>query len=230
MWFRNGIPVLSGAMKSIWMVLAFGDDRGVGERNRAGDAEGFLEVTTELHEPAGATPLTPDELPRLKTRHISTRGELNELDGDNIIEGLSWLERRSKSFDVLIDDAAREVHKRLFGKVWDRAGAYKQAESNIGVSVWHISTEMRTRLDDARYRRENGTCEPLDATARFHHKPVWIPPLCERKRTMGADHGRCISGHNRSRPFPRLVRRRYIDRRPRPPRAVHRSAAVGRSV
>lgn len=134
-------------------------------------------MTIELHEPTDATPLTPDELQGLKTKHISARGELNELEGDNIIEGLTWLERRPKSFDVLTDDAAREVHRRLLGKVWDWAGTYRQAEKNIGVSVWHISTEMRTCLDDARYWRENGTYEPLEATARFHHKLVWVHPF-----------------------------------------------------
>ena len=37
-------------------------------------------MTLELHEPAGATPLTPDELLGLKAKHIATRGELNELE------------------------------------------------------------------------------------------------------------------------------------------------------
>ena len=134
-------------------------------------------MTLELHEPAGATPLTPDELIGLKVKHISTRGELNELEGENIIEGLTWLVRRPKSFDVLTDDAAREVHKRLFGKVWDWAGVYRLTEKNIGVPVWHISTEMRTCLDDARYWRENGTYKSLEATARFHHKLVWVHPF-----------------------------------------------------
>ena len=46
-------------------------------------------MTLELHEPTGATPLTPDELLGLKFKHISTRGELNELEGENIIEGLT---------------------------------------------------------------------------------------------------------------------------------------------
>lgn len=134
-------------------------------------------MTFELHEFGGATPLTPDELRGLKARHITTRGELNELEGDNIIEGLSWLERRPKSVDVLTDDAVREVHKRLFGKVWDWAGVYRQDEKDIGVPVWQISTEMRTCLVDARYWRENGTYEPLEATARFHHKLVWVHPF-----------------------------------------------------
>ena len=134
-------------------------------------------MTLELHDSAGATPLTPDELLGLKAKHITTRGELNELEGANIIEGLTWLERRPSSFDVLTDDAAREVHKQLFGKVWDWAGIYRQTEKNIGVLVWHVSTEMRSCLDDARYWRENGTYEPLEATARLHHKLVWIHPF-----------------------------------------------------
>jgi len=131
----------------------------------------------ELHEPSGATPLTPDELLGLKAKHITNRGELNELEGANIIEGLTWLERRPKSFDVLTDDAPREVHKHLFGKIWGWAGAYRLSEKNIGVPAWQISTEMRTCLDDARYWRENNTYDPLEATARLHHKLVWVHPF-----------------------------------------------------
>ena len=47
----------------------------------------------KLHEPSGATPLAPDELLGLKVRHITTRGELNELESENIIEGLTRLQR-----------------------------------------------------------------------------------------------------------------------------------------
>lgn len=134
-------------------------------------------MTLELHEPTGATPLTPDELLGLKARHITTRGELNELESENIIEGLIWLDRRPRSFDVLTDNTAREIHKRLFGEIWDWAGIYRLTEKNIGVPVWQISTEMRTCLDDARYWHENGTFKPLEATARFHHKLVWVHPF-----------------------------------------------------
>jgi Fic-DOC domain mobile mystery protein B len=134
-------------------------------------------VTLELNEPSGATPLTPDELLGLKARHITTRGELNELEGENIIEGLTWLDRRPRSFDALADDIARDIHRRLFGQVWDWAGVYRLTEKNIGVPVWHISTEMRTGLDDARFWRENCTYNPLEAAARFHHKLVWVHPF-----------------------------------------------------
>ena len=134
-------------------------------------------MTLELHEPTGATPLTPDELLGLKAKHIATRGELNELEGENIIAGLTWLDRRPKNFDLLTDAAVREIHKRLFGEVWDWAGIYRLTDKNIGVPVWHISTELRTCLDDARYWREHKSFDPLEATARLHHRLVWIHPL-----------------------------------------------------
>ena len=54
---------------------------------------------------------------------------------------------------------------------------YRRTEKNIGVPVRNISTEMRTCLDDARYWHENETYEPLEATARFHHKLVWVHPF-----------------------------------------------------
>lgn len=131
----------------------------------------------KLHEPADLTPLAPDELLGLKAKHITNRGELNEMEEANIRQGLIWLERRPKSFDILTTETVREVHKRLFGNVWEWAGAYRQTEKNIGVPVWHISTEMRNCLDDARYWRENDTYDPLEATARLHHKLVWVHPF-----------------------------------------------------
>lgn len=79
-------------------------------------------MTLELFEPSGATPLSPDELLGLKAKHMTNRGDLNELESANIIEGLTWLDGRPRSFDVLTDGVACKVHKRLFGKIWDWAG------------------------------------------------------------------------------------------------------------
>jgi Fic-DOC domain mobile mystery protein B len=134
-------------------------------------------LSIELHEPEGATPLTPDELRGLKATHITNRGELNELESANIIDGLTWLDRRPKRFDLLTDQSARDIHERLFGGVWAWAGDYRLTEKNIGVPVWEISTEMRTCLDDARYWREHKTYDPLEATTRLHHRLVWVHPF-----------------------------------------------------
>ncbi len=142
-------------------------------------ARGAVNTALELPEPKGATPLTLEEKLGLKDKHkhITTRGELNELESANIIEGLKWLEQRPKSFDVLTDTVARTMHKRLYEAVWDWAGKYRQTEKNIGVPVWDISTKLRTCLDDARYWRDNNTYEPLEAAARFHHELVRVHPF-----------------------------------------------------
>jgi fido (protein-threonine AMPylation protein) len=56
--------------------------------------------------PDGATPLDPNELGGLRVRHITTRGELDELEQVNIESGLRWLARqRSDELRTLMDDA-----------------------------------------------------------------------------------------------------------------------------
>ena len=138
-------------------------------------------------EPDGATPLDPDERDGLKFPHITTRGELNELEQANITEGLSWLARR-RGGDVLDDKFVRNLHKRLFGQVWGWAGTYRQTEKNIGIDPLQISVQLRNLLDDAHYWAENGTFKPLEAAARFHHRMVEIHPLPFR-------HAACASAH-----------------------------------
>jgi fido (protein-threonine AMPylation protein) len=56
-----------------------------------------------FEEPAGATFLNPDEITGLKFEHITTRGELDELEQANIAQGLRWLGWR-RGGDILSDD------------------------------------------------------------------------------------------------------------------------------
>jgi len=127
-------------------------------------------------EPDGATPLDPDELEGLKFGHITTRGELDELEQANITEGLRWLQRR-RSGDILDDVFVRRLHRRLFGEVWEWAGTYRLREKNIGIDPVQISVQLRGLLGDARFWVENGTFGPLEAAARFHHRMVQIHPF-----------------------------------------------------
>lgn len=124
-------------------------------------------------DPDGATPLDPEELEGLRFDHLTTRGELNELEQANIQSGLLWLDRR-RSKDILNTRFLRELHRRLFGQVWAWAGTFRQREKNIGVDPIMIGVNLRTLLDDARFWAENDTYEPLEAAARFHHRLVQI--------------------------------------------------------
>jgi len=124
-------------------------------------------------EPEGATPLDPDERTGLKFKHVTTRNQLDELEQVNIEVGLRWLARR-RNGDVLTEGFVRDLHRRLFGDVWEWAGTFRQNEKNIGVDPLQIAVQLRMLLDDARYWAEHGTYTPLEAAARFHHRLVQI--------------------------------------------------------
>jgi Fic-DOC domain mobile mystery protein B len=129
-----------------------------------------------INEPEGATPLDPDEMEGLRYSHITTRGELDELEQANIVEGMQWLKKQKKS-NILTEEFVRELHKRLFGKVWKWAGSFRQTEKNIGVDPVQIAIQLRQLLDDAKYWIENDTYPPKELAARFHHRLVLIHPF-----------------------------------------------------
>jgi len=124
----------------------------------------------------GATPLDPDELGGLKFKHVSTRGELDQLEQADITEGLKWLNKQ-KNPDVLSEAFVLELHKRLFGSVWEWAGTFRRTEKNIGVDPIQVAIQLRQLLDDAKYWVEHGTYSPRELAARFHHKLVFIHPF-----------------------------------------------------
>ena len=123
-------------------------------------------MTGEMEYPDGATPLDPNELGGLKFKHITTREELDELEQANIESGLRWLARHRG--DVLTDDFAITLHKRLFGEVWDWAGSFRRTGKNIGIDPIHVSVELRTLMDDARYWAEHETYPASEAAIRLH--------------------------------------------------------------
>ena len=129
-----------------------------------------------LEEPEGATPLDPDERDGLKFPHVTTRGELDQLEQANIESGLIWLGRR-RGGDVLSEQFIRELHRRLFGEVWRWAGRFRLTEKNIGIDPVQIPVQLRMLLDDARFWSENEIYAPLEAAARFHHRMVQIHPF-----------------------------------------------------
>lgn len=126
--------------------------------------------------PEGATPLDPDEMAGLRYKHVSTRGELDQLEQANITEGLKWLAKQ-KNADVLSEGFVCELHKRLFGKVWSWAGQFRKTEKNIGVDPIQIAIRLRQLLDDTQYWIEHETYAPKEIAARFHHRMVYIHPF-----------------------------------------------------
>lgn len=126
-----------------------------------------------MNYPEGATPLDPDEMAGLKFKHITTRGELDQVEQANIQSGLKWLSRQ-KAPEILSEEFVRELHRKLFGDVWVWAGKFRRTEKNIGVDPIKIAIDLRLLLDDTRYWVEHDTYSPKEIAARFHHKLVYI--------------------------------------------------------
>ena len=75
----------------------------------------------------GQTPIDEDEKQDLLIKTVSTQAELNEFEQQNIEEAIQWvLGRRLNAETILKDSFVRNLHKRMFGKVWGWAGDYRK--------------------------------------------------------------------------------------------------------
>lgn len=141
-----------------------------------------------LPQEDGQTPLTHEELEGLIPSHITLRGELNEAEQANIIEGQSWAYKRSSK--VLSIDFLNALHKRMFGNVWKWAGKFRTSGKNIGVDAYKIPTELQELINNTAYWIEHEIYPPDETAARFHHKLVFIHPYPNgngRHARMAAD-------------------------------------------
>lgn len=121
----------------------------------------------------GHTELTEDDRHGLKLSYVTTRGELNDAEQRNIASAA--VGRRPPSIGRLLDDKyLRELHKAMFGEVWEWAGQYRRRESNIGVDPRLISVEMRNLTGDVAAWIENAAYPPDEVGVRFHHRLVVI--------------------------------------------------------
>ena len=121
------------------------------------------------------TPLEADEREQLIPSYISLCRELNEAEQINITDAGKWLASRKR--DVLDEKFLRNLHKRMFGKVWKWAGDYRKTPRNIGVEAWRIPMNVAQAVDDAKYWVENGTYSPDEIAVRFSHRLVAIHPF-----------------------------------------------------
>jgi len=128
----------------------------------------------QFDNPPGATPLELEELEGLKKKTITTRGELDRVELENIADAITWLEKRKSKSSILNEDFVRKLHTQMFGKVWKWAGSFRNTNKNIGVDKHQIGIELRYLLDDVTFWIENKTFEPDEIAARLHHRIVAI--------------------------------------------------------
>ena len=131
--------------------------------------------------PEGVTRIDPDEAEGLIPDHVTTRGELNELEEANIQEGLMWALQRAllgrEPADVLSESFLYELHDQMFGAVWVWAGKVRLTDKNIDVDKNIVRPEVKKLVDDARDWREHGVYSPEEIAVRFHHRLVSVHPF-----------------------------------------------------
>ncbi|MEQ8693157.1 MAG: mobile mystery protein B [Pseudomonadales bacterium] len=121
-----------------------------------------------------STPLSAEEREGLKLSYVSTRGDLNAAEQQNILRARAWaLSRRN---NVLSRDYLNDLHKRMYGDVWTWAGTYRRSEKNIGIDPLQIQTELQELINNASYWVTHATYPPDEIAARFHHQLVFIHP------------------------------------------------------
>lgn len=125
----------------------------------------------------GQTPLDEDEKDGLLLKTVTTKGELDEVEQQNIQKAIQWTMTRYKKFtvdEVLSEDFVRELHKRMYGDVWAWAGEFRTTNKNIGVDKYQIGTSLRALLDDCKYWIANETFSKDEIAVRFSHRIVAI--------------------------------------------------------
>lgn len=78
---------------------------------------------------SGQTPLDEDEINGLLIPAIATRSELDEFEQQNIEDAVQWLLTRSFRPEVILSQVfVRNLHKRMYGNVWDWAGDFRKTD------------------------------------------------------------------------------------------------------
>lgn len=122
----------------------------------------------------GQTPLDPEQINGLKIKSIATQQQLNEIEQININEALKWLNAKRRINDLLSEKFMVQVHKRMFGMVWNWAGNFRRTETNIGINWVNIPVALRLLLEDTTYWIEHSTYHSDEIALRFKHRLVSI--------------------------------------------------------
>jgi Fic-DOC domain mobile mystery protein B len=121
-------------------------------------------------------PLTADERAALLPS-LSTRAQLLEIESLGIQRARIWAMRAQNlaRTDLLTEGFCGELHRRMFGGVWRRAGKYREA----GFAGWEpgrIAEGMRLFLDDADGWLKYSTYTARETAVRLHHRLAAVRP------------------------------------------------------
>ncbi len=123
----------------------------------------------------GQTLLDDEEREGLNILSITTRGELDEFEQQNIEEAIQWsISNTFKPQMVLSIDFIKKLHKKMFLNVWKWAGEFRKSNKNIGCEWYKVANELGVLMDDAKFWFEHSVYAPDEFAIRFKHRLVSI--------------------------------------------------------
>jgi Fic-DOC domain mobile mystery protein B len=126
----------------------------------------------------GQTGLEEEELEALLIKTISTRGELDEFEQQNIETAVEWSLKQKLTYDkILIPEFIMDLHRRMYDRVWGWAGSFRDSNKNIGVDKFLIPQKLKLLLDDCDYWIKNEIFPEDEIAIRFKHRLVQIHPF-----------------------------------------------------
>ena len=159
---------------------------------------------TDDTQPVGATP--GGDTSGLLLPHLATTGARNAAETEAISRAYDKhvfrARRKKQGTQWLTDDFLRQVHKDMFGAIWEWAGTYRETRLNIGIEPHFIPTQIRLLTDDFLYWNDTkSTMSVIEIAARVQHRLTHIHPFVNGN----GRHARLITDiffHSRNHPIP----------------------------
>jgi len=125
---------------------------------------------------AGETPI--DDISGLKIPGIRLRRELSVVEAANIRKVLVKYFGRDLNDEIAPFDFhwIRELHREMYGDVWNWAGEFRTFDLNIGCPWPQIGSKLYDLLADLHYWHSHGD-DLAEQAARLHHRCVQIHPF-----------------------------------------------------
>lgn len=123
----------------------------------------------------GQTPVNEEEKEGLKIHSITQQKELDELEQFNIEKAVEWTINKTFPKSIILSESfIKNLHKRMFGEVWNWAGQFRKTNKNIGIPWPQISIELRKLLEDTKFWIEKEIYAPEETVIRCKHRLVSI--------------------------------------------------------